>query len=181
MISLRQFIETQQERTLAARRLLLPLLSMHDDEAPWTSAALERLHERRAELDPAARRALEHLHRFEVPLLQREETLDTLGLDHPDFEAGLLRFERLFWEARYGEASAADAADEAGAGPDIVCPHHGVRAEAVRRLARDEGEFDVGAVTRRTGASATCGTCRLAITRILVDELRLLKADAAPS
>jgi bacterioferritin-associated ferredoxin len=178
MTSLRQFIEAKQDQTLTARGLLLPLLALRDDEHPWTSARLEELARTRDALDPAGRRALEHLLRYEVPLLEREEALEALGFDFSAVETGLLDFERLFWEARYAEAMAAGeiAVEPGHAGAERVCQHHAVDEADIRRLARDQGLWDVAALAERTGATTTCGSCRLAITRILIDELTRLKA-----
>lgn len=181
MPSLRQFIEAKQEQTLTARGLLLPLLALRDDERPWTAARLEGLARESDALDPVARRALEHLLRYEVPLLEREEAMEALGFDFSAAETGLLDFERLFWEARYAEAMATgEIAGEPGrAGTDHVCQHHAVDEADIRRLARDQGVWDVAALAERTGATTTCGSCRLAITRILIDELTQRKAARA--
>lgn len=181
MPSLRQFVEQMQDRTVTARNLLLPLLSLEDDERPWTAARLRALADRRPALDPAAASALDHLLRFEVPLLAREEALESEGLPYDAFETGLVSFERLFWEARYAEALAAGevGATDAEPGAESVCAHHPLPEGEIRRLASEQGVWDVATVAERTGATTTCGSCRLAITRILIDELSRRKATGA--
>lgn len=177
MMSLRQYVEAQQERTLAARALLLPLLALEDDERPWTADRLEALWRRRAQLDPALLAAVEHLYAFEVPLLRREEALEERGLGYAEVEDELVRFEQGFWEWRYAERPP-DASPANGAGRASSCARHVLPDGAIRALARDEGVFETDEAMARTGADATCAACRLATTRILVEELTRRKALA---
>lgn len=97
-----RFIEEKVERTDELRQLLLPLLLLANPEEPWTSAGLLALAER-SELDPVVQVALEHLIRYELPLLQEEERLLALKLDHEGFREAMMQFEEAFWQARFAE------------------------------------------------------------------------------
>jgi hypothetical protein len=97
-----RFIEEQLERASELKQLLLPLLSLEDPEEPWTSARLLALAER-SELAPVVQAALERLIRYELPLLEEEERLLALKLDHESFREAMMQFEEVFWQARFAE------------------------------------------------------------------------------
>lgn len=97
-----RFIEEQIARTDELKQLLLPLLSLAEPEEPWTSAGLLALAER-PDLDQVVQVALEHLLRYELPLLREEERLLALKLDHVGFREAMMQFEETFWQTRFIE------------------------------------------------------------------------------
>ena len=173
------FADAMQTRVDDAKAMLLAWLHDGVEERPWSIARLAELRRGADALEPHLVEALELVWRYEAPLLAYEERLDAAGVDFEAFAGRMHRFERRFWRERYRDAQASDPTPVVALAEAPVCKHHRVFAAEIRRLARDGACWDVDAVARATGATTTCGSCRLAVTRILIDELTKAKAAGA--
>ena len=170
------FADEMQTRVDDAKALLLAWLHDGVEERPWSVARLAELRRDADALEPDLAAALELVWRYEAPLLAYEERLDAAGVDFETFAGRMHRFERRFWRERHRDARTSGRTAAVAPTEAPVCKHHRVFAAEIRRLARDGGCWDVDAIARATGATTTCGSCRLAVTRILVDELTKAKA-----
>jgi hypothetical protein len=167
-----RFIEAKVARTEAFKERLLPLLMLEDAEEPWTSARLLAL-AAQPDLDPFVRDALDHLLRYELPLLQEEERLEALGLDHERFREAMVQFEEAFWEARFAE-------EGEGETPSVgryLCAEHELLEPTVHRVVAHNPVWEAESVVAASGGDPQCPICRVAVSRILRDVLHQAKAE----
>ena len=167
------FAEQMEERVAAAKEQLIPWLQGDHFDRPWSLDALRALRRERDALPPDLQDELDLVWRWEVPLLAYEERLVREEVDFETFAGRMHRYERRFWRERYRHDG--QTRPRASADPP-VCKHHGVTAAEIRSLASNGGCWDVDSIARATGATTTCGSCRLAVTRLLIDELAKAKA-----
>lgn len=172
MNALYAFVERCEAETAQAKALVLPLLETIDPEVPWTAPNLRALHSVRHDYDPVVARALEHLFRFALPLLEEEGHLG--GAEFEQFEHAMSAFEERFWSAQF-------ALSRPPAPPrDYLCGLHALDELEVRRLAR-QGVFEVDTLAAALGTSSNCPTCKRALQRVVLEELRTAKASARAS
>ncbi len=165
-----RFMEEKQALTEEYRSLLLPLLSLRFPENPWSSQSLRALTQEPEAQDPVLQKALEHLLRYEVPLLEEEERLLAQGLSQEALRDALAQLEEAFWEARLAE--------EGGwqdPGP-YLCPEHRLTLEAVRRIAAQNPTWNSATLVQASGGNPQCSTCRVEAARIMKEVLRAEKA-----
>lgn len=164
-----RFMDSKQEKTQAYRAFLLPLLSLRYPDAPWSVASFQALAQAPEGQDPAVRAALDHLFRYEVPLLQEEERLVALGLEGAQLRDALAEFEERFWEARFTEEGGEEEP------PPYLCPEHRLDLEAVLRVVRQNLTWDSATVVRAAGGDPACTTCRVETARLMRQALRQAK------
>lgn len=182
MAGRRVFIETVTERVTHAKELVLPLAALSSPEAPWTGATLRAMWERRAELEPPLREAVEVLHEFELPFVLEEEALLARGVTLEDdlltFEAHMLEFERDFWLSAFERHR--DRLDLVGLpAEETLCAAHRVGRALVLRTVRAHGAESFDEIAPLVGADPGCRRCRVAVTRLLVEELERRAAASA--
>ena len=180
----RTFIEAAIEAVREAKDLLLPVLMVAESEAPWSAAALRALPEHVAGLDPLMHEAAGVLGDFELPFVEEEERLAAEGVtlegDMARFEVAMVDFERGFWQARYAEYVADPERWSLREPPTYdVCAQHRLDADRVRRAIREHGATTFEEIAPLLGTSPTCGTCHVAVTRLLIQEVRRRKREQA--
>lgn len=155
-----RFMQRKQEETEAHREFLLPLLSLRHPEAPWSVQSLKALAQAPEAQDPAVRAALDHLFRYELPLLEEEERLLAKGLEGEAFRDALAEFEARFWEARFAEEGEREEAVR------YLCLQHRLALEAVARVVGQNPTWDSTALVRAAGGDPGCATCRVETARV---------------
>jgi bacterioferritin-associated ferredoxin len=178
----REFIEAVIEKVGEAKELVLPLMMIEAPHAPWTAEALRGMGERREELDGVMRESVELLLDFELPFLEEEERLVEQGLglahDAAPFEVAMVDFERRFWDARWAEYQADPERWTIRAKVVYdVCEAHRLDSDTVRRAIRDHGASSFEELAPLLGTSPTCSTCHVAVTRLLIRELKRAKGE----
>lgn len=180
-LSQRKFIEAAIEEVRDAKEVLLPALSLDAPDAPWTVASLEGLRAQLAGFDPLIREAVETVLAFELPFLAEEERLAsegvTLSNDMAGFEVAMVAFERAFWEARYAEYLADPGRWQLRERPTYdVCEQHRLDSDRVRRAIRDHGATSFEDIAPLLGTAPTCASCKVGVTRLLIQEVRRQKS-----
>lgn len=180
----RVFIEAAVEAVREAKDLLLPVLMVAQPEEPWSAAALRALPQHVAGLDPLMREAADLLRDFELPFVEEEERLAAEGItldgDMARFEVAMVDFERGFWQARYAEHVADPGRWPLREPPHYdVCAQHRLDSDRVRRAIREHGATTFEDIAPLLGTSPTCGTCHVAVTRLLIQEVRRRKQGTA--
>lgn len=160
-----RFMQRKQEETEAHRGFLLPLLALRYPEAPWSVQSLRALAQAPEAQDPAVRAALDHLFRYELPLLEEEERLLAEGLEGEAFRDALAEFEERFWEARFAEEGVEEEAVR------YLCLHHRLALEAVAQVVEQNPTWDSAALVRAAGGDPGCATCRVEAARVAKEAL----------
>lgn len=178
MASQRLFIEHIEGQVERAKELVLPILMLEYPAEAWSSTSLQALQARQETLEPLLSEALGVLCEYELPFLQKEESLLAAGIsletDLLSFEEEMLEFERSFWNEKFQASQGADAAVSV---PDYdLCARHGLTKALVKRaiIAHDLRDFED--VVPLVAADSKCGRCRLGITRLLTEVITAAKA-----
>jgi bacterioferritin-associated ferredoxin len=162
------FIEQKEYQTQQAKALVLPLLEALEAQRPWTSANFWLLYQSRQEQDPVVQQALEHLRQYAIPLLEYEEQLGHLDLEA--FAERMASFEQRFWEERYAHEGNPSQAETL-----YLCGVHNLRESDVRGLAQ-QSLYDVEMIASALGVPQDCPTCKRGIQRVVLEELKRVKA-----
>lgn len=162
------FIEQKENQTQQAKALILPLLEALQAEQPWTSANFWSLYRSRQEHEPVVQQALEHLRQYAIPLLEHEEQLNHLDLEA--FTERMVEIEQRFWEERYAQAG--NLPNQA---TDYICGVHSLHESDVHGLVQ-QNLYDVEMIASALGVPADCPTCKRGIQRVVLEELRRVKA-----
>lgn len=134
--------------------------------------------------DEVLREAAELLLVFELPFLEEEDRLIAAGLslanDAVGFEVAMVDFERRFWDVRFAEYQADPDRWSVHAKPDYdVCEVHRLDSATVRRAIREHGVTTFEDLAPVLGTDRACATCHAAVSRLLLQELRRVKAQAS--
>lgn len=183
MASQRLFIENVEAQVERAKELVLPLLMLEHSAEPWSSASLLTLQRQQETLGPVVREALTLLYEYELPFLQKEESLIAAGIsletDLLSFEEEMLEFERAFWNEKFQASRDAAGGELAEAFTDHdLCNKHRLSKDFVRRMVIAHELRDFDEIAPLVGAEQKCGHCRLGITRLLIEILKDAKAKA---
>jgi bacterioferritin-associated ferredoxin len=180
MIRQRLFIEAAMRAVGDAKAVLLPALALEEPTAPWTAETLARLSAARADVSSEIAAAIDVLQDCELPLLREEERLVaegvTLASNMAAFDTAMGSFEHAFWEARWAEYQRDPDRWplRLPTQPD-VCREHRLDAHTVRHAIRRVAAESFDDVARHVGANPTCPTCRVGVTRLLVQEVKRRK------
>jgi bacterioferritin-associated ferredoxin len=134
--------------------------------------------------EPVLREATELLLVFELPFLEEEDRLIAAGMslanDAAGFEVATVDFERRFWDARFAEYQADPDRWSVHAKPVYdVCEVHRLDSATVRRAIREHGVATFEDLAPVLGTDRACVTCHAAVSRLLLHELRRMKAQAS--
>lgn len=161
------FVEQQEERTRAARELLIPLLQLQNPEDPWNAQALRSLWAQRLHHEEVLQQAIDHLYRFELPLLEYEESLGHASTEA--FAEAMADFEDRFWQERFSQANPQNL-------QRWLCPKHQLSETPLRELTL-RGLYDPQTLATALGVSLSCPDCHRAISRIALEDLKKAKAS----
>lgn len=182
----RAFIEAVLDQVRSAKEMMLPVLMIETNDAPWSSEAFETLRPQLMLLDPLMRDAAELLYRFELPFVQEEERLahegKTLDGDIAGFELAMVEFEHRFWHEAYADyqRNPSSVVLPTPVNNDI-CSSHQLSSDRVRRAIRDHDARSFEDIAPLLGTGPTCNDCKLGITRLLIQEIRRSKEEVALS
>jgi bacterioferritin-associated ferredoxin len=178
----RKFIEAATHASREAKAWLLPVLMIDHPDAPWSAPAIVRLRDLLPTLDPIMQAAVALILEFELPFILEEERLAaagiTLGTDMAAFEVAMVTFERGFWAAHFAAYQRDPTRFALREVPNYdVCGKHHLDSDRVRRAIRDHAASSFEEVAPILGTSTDCSHCKVGITRLLTQAIRLGKQE----